>query len=221
MTTNCPGFYSDSRGREAIRVSIENRTIGTEIRGVSFSGDSFDDLMPATSPGTEIPFSLHHGALCSCTIEWTMPVTLATRDSDQTAGLGCRLILGDQGQRGGLGREDLHLTLDCKTGHAAIGAAAGDFETALIAVQRDLPPGVDLKACISCGLSDYSPAGSGLFGSLACFRGNADAYLTVSSKQQIFQIWDTLTEYVAETYLCPRYQRRQPKAGYRGGFPEA
>jgi hypothetical protein len=221
MTSNCPGFYSDSRGREAIRISIDNRTISTEIRGVRFTGDSFDDLMPATNPGTEIAFSLHHGALCSCTIEWTMPVTLATRGCDQAADLHCRLILGDPGQRGGLDREDLHLTLNYNTGRAASGAAAGDFETALIAVQRELLPGVELKACISCGLSDYSPAGSGLFGSLACFRDNADAYQTVSSKQQIFQIWDTFTEYVAETYLCPRYQRRKPHAGYRGGFPEA
>jgi hypothetical protein len=60
-----------------------------------------------------------------------------------------------------------------------------------------------------------------LFGDLACFRGNADVYLTVSSKREIFQIWDTLTEYVAETHLCPSYQRRRPHAGYRGGFPEA
>jgi hypothetical protein len=139
---------------------------------VSFTGDSFDDMTPATSPDAEIPFSLHHGALCSCTIEWTMPVTLATRDSDQAADLHCRLILGDPGQRGGLDREDLHLTLHHNTGHATNPAAAGDFETALIAVQRALPPGVDLKACISCGLSDYPPGGSGLFGSLACFRGS-------------------------------------------------
>ena len=221
MATSCPGFYEDARGREVISISIENRTISTEIRGARFTGDSFDDLMPAASPGAELPFSLHHGALCSCTIEWTMPVTLATGDGDRTASLDCRLALGDQAQRGGLDREDLYITLHHDAWQAAAGPAGGMFETALIGLQRQLPPGVGLKACISCGLSDYSPAGNGLFGDLACFRGNADVYLTVSSKREIFQIWDTLTEYVAETHLCPSYQRRRPHAGYRGGFPEA
>jgi Zinc-binding dehydrogenase len=67
---------------------------------------------------------------------------------------------------------------------------------------------------------DYSPAGSGLSGDLACFRDNKAAYLEVSGKRELFQVWDTLTEFVRETHLCPHYARRSAHAGYRGGFPD-
>lgn len=96
----------------------------------------------------------------------------------------------------------------------------GLFETALADIQRQLPADTDLKACISCALADYLPAGNGLFGTLACFRDNQQAYLQAHSKFDIFQIWDTVTEYVAETYLCPQYQQRGRHSGYRGGFPD-
>ncbi len=55
-----------------------------------------------------------------------------------------------------------------------------------------------------------------MFGCMACFRDNKENYLQVSSKADIFRIWDTLTEYVQETYLCPEFQRRRPGTGYRG-----
>jgi len=84
----------------------------------------------------------------------------------------------------------------------------------------NLPRDILLKACISCAFSDYHPAGSGLSGTLACFRDNKAAYLQVPGKQDLFDVWHSLTEFVRETHLCPHYARRSPHAGYRGGFPD-
>lgn len=220
MTSRWPGIYSDARGRESISISMNRFVLSLELRGVTFTGDSFDDLAPTTSLDGSALFTLHHNALCACTLEWTMPVTVATPDGDSLADLGCRIVLGEPADRGGLAQEDLGLTLHINDGTAVAASQHGDFETALAAIQRQLPAGQELKACISCAYSDYSPGGNGVFGELACFRDNRQPYLSVRSKTDLFRLWDTLTEHVPETYLCPQYQRRGPHAGYRGGFPD-
>jgi hypothetical protein len=62
----------------------------------------------------------------------------------------------------------------------------------------------------------YSPYGHGLFGGLACFRGNKAGYRAVTGKDDLFAVWDTMTEFVQETHLCPEFERRVPGTGYRG-----
>jgi hypothetical protein len=95
-------------------------------------------------------------------------------------------------------------------------ALSGWFEDELLDLQRQLPDGMLMKACINCAFSDYSPYGHALFGGLACFRGNKDGYGAVKGKSDIFRIWDTMTEFVQETYLCPEFKKRLPGTGYRG-----
>jgi hypothetical protein len=221
MRARWPGTYSDAHGHEAISISMDRFTLSMELQGVTFTGASFDDFAPATSLPAHARFTLHDGALCACILTWTMPITLSTADGEQQADLNCRLVLGEPGDRGGLSREDLSLTLHYPGGRAATATPHGFFETALAAIQRQLPPGQHLKSCISCAFSDYRPGGNGLFGDLACFRDNQQGYLAVTTKADIFRVWDTFTEHVPETYLCPQFQPRRPHAGYRGGFPDS
>ena len=47
-------------------------------------------------------------------------------------------------------------------------------EDELLDIQRQMPEGTYLKACINCAFSDYCPGGHGLFGGLACFRDNKE-----------------------------------------------
>src|SRR3954469_23584389 len=88
-------------------------------------------------------------------------------------------------------------------------------------LQRKLPPGPFMKACINCDFSDYSPYGHGLFGNMICFRANKAGYLALPSgadfeKDAYFAVIDTVSEMVQETHLCPEFERRQPGTGYRG-----
>ncbi len=78
-----------------------------------------------------------------------------------------------------------------------------------------------MKACINCAFSDYSPYGHGLFGNLICFRANKTGYLARSSnedfcKDDYFDVMETVSEMVRETYLCPEFEKRAPGTGYRG-----
>ena len=127
-----------------------------------------------------------------------------------------RLGLGAPADNGGIAHETLNLSLSVGGETFAGSGRSGWFEDELLEIQAALPEGAHVKACINCAFSDYSPYGHGWFGSMACFRDNKEEYLSVKTKGDIFRVWDTLTEYVQETYLCPEYLRRRPGTGYRG-----
>jgi Family of unknown function (DUF6304) len=208
------GFYSDAHGREEITVDALGNQVTTVLRGVTFTGNGLNDLAPVTALARDAPFTLYYEALCACTIEWTMPVSLDTPDGVRQADLICTLTLGDPPDRPGLYYESLCLQL-AYDGMCARTTGSHDlFETALADLSAELLPGVTLRACVTCGLSAYPPfRGSDFLGGLACFRDNEDAFLAISGKAELNQIWGTRTEFVLETYLCPRYRPALPAGG--------
>ncbi|MGV9754751.1 DUF6304 family protein [Streptomyces tricolor] len=222
---NWPGRYTDRHGREDVVFASDGRArIRTTIRGVPFEGDGMDDLGALGREPPQGMFSFFDGALCSCLLEWELPLPVETLGRGVRAGtLHCALRLGDPAGPGrGLDATtlDLALRLDgCD--HAAAGGH-DDFEDALHDLQRRLPPGERLRACVACAWSDYHPAGHGLMGGLACFRGAKGVYRQVEGKhgpRGIMRLWDARTEFVQETWLCEEFERRAPDQGYRGSFP--
>lgn len=194
--------------------------MSVEIRGVTFTGSDFDALEPSAGMDAAA-FTTSYGMLTNYELGWEMPVQVVRAGAELAATLSCQLVLASPAAAGGRGAEELTLSLSVPGGKpVATTRPHGFLEDALADIQRQLPPDTELKACISCAFSDYHPAGSGLSGSLACFRDNKAAYLAVSGKRELFQVWDTRTEFVRETHLCPHYARRSAHAGYRGGFPD-
>ncbi|WP_433074500.1 DUF6304 family protein [Dactylosporangium sp. CA-052675] len=211
------GHYSDRHGSEAITIHNDGRTLAVRIRGVAFRGAAFDVLDPVEPLGPGAPFLLTGDSLCACTIECDVPVRVTTAaGAVEPATLRCRIVLGAPDDRGG--RDRVELALHHGTGVFATSGTHADFEAALIEVQRALPPGAGLKACISCAFSDYHPAGVVMFAGLACFRDNKAGYRAVHGKRELLAAWGTLTGFVQETYLCAEYERRGDE-GYRGAFP--
>jgi len=89
-------------------------------------------------------------------------------------------------------------------------AGKDDAESCLIGLQRQLPPGVFLRCCLSCRWSHYTPGGNGDFGDLGCFvdwPGAAD----IASKIDTFHAWDDARRHdqvvrMQETWSCPRFR---------------
>lgn len=212
-----PATYRDARGTEQIELANDGRSLRTSIRGVALEGADFDGLDAADPDAARAAgLTLAAGSLCACELRWEMPIDMVVDGAHQVATLHCTLILGAPTARGGLDREDLRLRLVCSRATVESAGTSGWFEDELLELQRALPPGVALRACISCGLSDYSPLGHGLFGGLACFRATKQAYRAVASKQALFELWDARTELVQETHVCPEFEPRRPGTGYRG-----
>jgi hypothetical protein len=218
MYAEYPARYRDEHGEEETTLRNDGKTLRMRVRGVEFSGAIFDDFEPeeGTDASALAPFRLSQNALYGYTIDFDMPMPTVANGVDTEAILHVRVALGVLDERGGLDREEIHLTLRyadneyCGSGHS------GWFEDELLEIQKTLPEGVYMQACINCAFSDYSPYGHQVFGDMACFRDNKEGYLQVNSKADIFRVWGTATELVQETYLCPEFQRRKPGMGYRG-----
>jgi Family of unknown function (DUF6304) len=224
MIARYPALYRDAHGEEATLIENDGKTLRMVVRGVEFTGRMFDDFEPSIAQDDPalVPFSLYCGSLCSYVIECDIPLPVAFGDETLDGRLHVRLDLGNPRQGttgpviGGIDRVDLLLTLTTAGQSLRSCGKHGWFENELDEIQHALPPGIFMKNCLNCAFSDYSPYGNGLFGCLACFRDNKEAYRSVHTKADIFRMWDTMTEFVQETYLCPEFQRRAPNSGYRG-----
>jgi hypothetical protein len=213
-----PTTYRDAHGEIATTIENDGQTLRVSLREVEFQGSDFDSLEPVrwSDPAQLSRFSLAGGSLCACTLEFSMPVTVLTEIGEARANLEVHLMLGRARANGGIDEETLRLALMVHDVCFASVGRTGWFEDELADIQRKLPSGWHLRMCFGCALSDYSPVGHGLFGGLACFRGNKAAYRAVKSKIDLFKIWDSMTEFVQETHLCPEFERRMPETGYRG-----
>lgn len=217
------GWYRDRAGSVAVGITTDGQRLRTRIRGVDFEGDSFDALEPVEweGGGGSAIFALSDGgSLCDCILEWDTPIPVYADGRVHRATLSCLLTLGRPLPTGGLDREHLALTLHFDGAAYESERAENDFEHALTVIQRRLPEGAYMRACISCAFSDYHPAGSGLFGNLACFRRIKDEYRAIEGERELLRLWDLRSGFVQETWACADFERRPAEgAGYRGPFP--
>jgi hypothetical protein len=212
-----PVKYKDRFGEERTSILNDGKTLSMTVRGVEFQGTDWDSLEPSGQVSSvQHLFVLQQGNLCSCKIEVEMPIPVVVGDKTEDGTLEIELELGDPLPNGSLDKETLLLRLRIGNQVFSSSSRSGWFEDEMLDLQRHLPSGTLMKACINCAFSDYSPYGHGLFGGLACFRDNKAGYRGVTSKGGLFKIWDTMTEFVQETFLCREFEKRTPGTGYRG-----
>jgi hypothetical protein len=189
-----------------------------KIRDVVFEGEDLDSLSPvaATKPESLQTFRIQQECLCGCRFDVDIPIQLTVPNGVEDGLIKARLDFGKPSSKGGLENEDIKLQLKFRDQEFQSTGKSGWFEDELLELEKQLPAGCHMKLCITCAFSDYSPYGHGMFGCLACFRGNKAEYSQVKSKGDIFRVWGTMTEYVQETHLCEEYELRKPGTGYRG-----
>jgi hypothetical protein len=215
MMWSYPAKYRDKLGEVTTTIQNDGRTLRMVVRSIEFCGTDFDSLEPTEQDASTLSsFTLQQNCLCSCVIECQLLIPIVGAETAQGS-LDVHLELGNPEPRGGLDRKYLQLGLKLGSCHFRSSGKSGWFEDELLEIQNQLREGIHMKACINCAFSDYSPYGHGLFGHLACFRGNKEGYRYVRTKADLFQMWDTMTEYVQETYLCPEFENRRAGTGYR------
>jgi hypothetical protein len=223
MATSYPAKYKDRISTEQTTIENDGEMLTMVVRGVRFRGNDFDGFEPQEVSDAKALslFRLFHGSLCFCVIEADIPIPVVTPTGTVDGLLTFELELGEPLPTGQMDRERLKLTLVVKEDTYSSEGETGWFEDEMLDVQRKLPPGTFMKACINCSFSDYSPYGHGLFGNLICFRANKMGYLGLPSgkdfdKKNYFAVMETVSDMVQETHLCPEFERRAPGTGYRG-----
>lgn len=213
-----PATYTDAHGSEKTVITNDGETLRMVVRGVEFSGKSFDLLSPKSgTPQSQLAtFTLNLDCLCACQMEWQMPVPILDSSHQALGEFQIRLVLGNPEPNGCIDGEELLITLVYKDQRFSGKGTSGWFEDELLDVQSKLPDGVYMTACINCLYSDYSVYGHGLFGDMLCFRNAKAEYLKVRTKLQYMTMPVGPERDVQETFLCSEFERRVPGTGYRG-----
>jgi len=212
--------YRDAHGELATVLTNDGVLLRLTLAGVELSGGDFDalEVVGAPDPAALARFTFLDGSLCAFALAFELPIAVVAHGLDVPATLAVQVEIGPpqaslSGTHRSLAFERVRLVLAVVDQRYAA-SADGSFEYALEELRRGVPPGWYLKVCYGCALSDYSPGGSGLFGTLMCFREHKAAYRRVTSKAALFRIgWGPS---VQETHVCPEYEPRLPGTGYRG-----
>ena len=214
--------YIDARGRFPATIANDGETLVLSVLGASFSGDDFSELAPEPDTPEALlgGFILRDGTLGACEIVLTMPLPLIVDAQPAAGALVIDVRLGGPGS-GNWSYEALNLTL--ASGDARFTASDAenvsryfDFEDILLHLIAKLPPGLSMKSCFTCQYADYGVCGKASFGSMLCFRNHKSAYDSVRTKDDFMELEGQFDRNVQETWLCPDYAPRRPKAGYRG-----
>jgi hypothetical protein len=225
MIWRYPLLYQDANGEEITVLENDGKTLRLTVRGVTFTGSSPDNMEPTIPPDSPAlsPFGLirypQGGAiLWSCALRYDVTLPLLTSEQ-ATVPVSLHVSVEMAFPPGPHVPQDypvvrLRLPLNGVTYESSGGS--GWFEDELLEVQRALPEGYCLKACINCAFSDYSVYGHQTFGDMLCFRNNKEGYLAVRTKREYMNLSPGPIETVQETYLCPEFERRVPGTGYRG-----
>ncbi|WP_406863071.1 DUF6304 family protein [Streptomyces sp. HUAS MG47] len=120
------GWYRDRGGAEAIVITAGGGQLATRIRGIEYTGASFDSLRADDGAGE---------TLTGCVLEWDLPLPVVSEGATKQATLSCLLTLGE--------RTDLNLTLHYAGAAFESGLAGPDFTEALNRVHAQLPPGTE------------------------------------------------------------------------------
>jgi len=235
MAQQFPTLYTDKTG--SIKTTIFNlfNEKGTEclemvLDGISFIASSFDSFALVNPKSysddrlsrytfNKIPIAGtddYRMELCNCRLDFHIPQFIVDTENDVVIGadLKIRLQLGKPSKKGGIVGLNAQFTLSFD-GRQLLSEST-DFETAYSQIQKDMLPGFRFSNCFSCHYSDYSPAGSGFFASMMCFRENKAAYLTASEKKEFFKLAMDGFIAVQETHRCDEFAPREKGTGYRG-----
>ena len=220
MLENYAAKYTDKFGEVKTAIQNDGKELIMVVRGVKFKCNMLDDWEPTdvSNPEILVLFQLHpiFGTLYKYVLDFEIPLLVAYHIQIFRAVLRVHLEMdGVETDKMG-GREELILELDVDGKCFRSCGKHGWFDDELQEIGNILPEGMYIKSCFNCALSDYNPAGFGLFGGLACFRNTKQEYLSLKGKAAFFNLKDKITELVQETYLCSEFEKRIPGTGYRG-----
>jgi hypothetical protein len=211
-----PFHYTDHTGTIVGTMTNDGADIRINLDGWEFVGKMFDDLEPVQTMGLPDRFEIHHDSLIDCNFEFSIPVLVNDQNQLIKVDLSVHFELGKPNNRRGIDKEAFQISLEYNAVKYSSSGKQGDMEDELLEIQKQLPDGVFLQACINCLYSDYSPYGNGVFGCMMCFRNLKQEYLQVKSKQDFWGVANRFERLVQETWLCDEFERRVPGTGYRG-----
>ena len=235
MFKEYPVKFSDEFGEERTTIQNDGKILKMIVKGVKFFGHDFHgfDLLEEIDETKLNQFNFFLGELCAYTLDCEIPVLVVSSNNTFEGKLQVHIEYGkpvETGRGTTIHRKDgsvaknshqqvvhevlqLQISIQGESFRTSGKVRYSTFDEQLAELKTLLPPDIYLKVCWNCSFSDYSPAGSGTFCNLACFRNCKDEYHKVKTKQELFKIWDKRAEYVQEIHLCSEFEKRRLGVG--------
>jgi hypothetical protein len=232
MTASYSAQYIDKFGTESISIFNDGKILKMTLRGIEFTGSNFHSfsISPVVDDAQRVLFNLFVDDLCGYSIDCQIPVWLIDNEGGSQALLHAHIEYGEpvdghtsfhyqDGTRLEINQQidietlKLEIEYQGKTYQSGGKNLYNSFDEQLSELRDSFPPDVYLKTCWNCAFSDYHPAGSGIFGDLACFRNTKSEYRQVKDKRALMYLWSQRAEDVQEVHLCPEFEKREPGVG--------
>lgn len=198
--------YKDKSGQEISQFESNGSALKIELRGIQFSGTSFDYLEPLSEHLEEAKkkFELNQdNELTSCEMLVSIPIKVRHSENLIEATLNLEITIGDgdfpttKKFSINVGNKDFDIIDDEER--------ALYFESSLISLQKKIPIEYKINSCLFCALSHYSVYGSDKYGTLICYKELKDKILSVNNKNDLVDLTDNKGFNVQETFYCPEF----------------
>lgn len=226
--------YEDKFGIETTTIVNDGKTMKLTLRGAEFIGYNFHSfrMTSVVEESMKNDFNLFVGDLCGYSMNCQIPLEIVSENNETASFLQVYIEYGEPvNGRTKFHRSDgtefdvdqqinvevlrLEIEYQGQTYTSKGKNQSNSFDEQLVELRDSLPSDVYLKTCWNCAFADYHPAGSGIFGGLACFRNTKKEYSQVTNKRELMHLWSSRAEDVQEVHLCPEFDKRQPG---NGGF---
>lgn len=215
MTSQIPAVYTDKHGTITTTIINDSSWLTMELNGLSFTGTTFVDFEPETPPPLPDRFTLNqHGQLINYKLSCRIPLS-TWKGGIQIPGYLLADVVYYEDMNNPYSQLYFQFSFELENDIIGIGKLE-QFEGVFEILKGKLSDNIALKACYTCLYSDYSAAGSDVFGSMLCFRNAKETYLKVTNKCEYMDMMDNCDRCVQETYLCEEFTPRTKDVGYRG-----
>lgn len=215
MSSQIPAVYTDKQGTITTTIINDSNWLTIELDGILFTGATFISFEPETTHSLPDRFTLNqYGELINYQLSFRISLS-AWKGGMQIPGYLLGNIVYNEDTNNAYNQPYFHFLFEVENDIIEIGKMQ-EFEGVFERLKGKLPDNIILKACYTCLYSDYSVAGSDIFGSMLCFRNAKETYLKVTNKGEYMDMMDNFDRLVQETYLCEEFAPRTKNVGYRG-----
>ena len=194
--------YKDKFGKEETEIYSNGSILNISLRGIKFEGIDFESF-EGTIDKNKFEYVLYENGsayLTNYELIIVIPINIVRNGKELIGNIMAFIAIEHN-------RSVVRLKLESGFGTFENEKEYGDFEGAIIEIQKKLPDNTKIKTCLSCKYSNYHPVGNGMFGELYCFKNLKEETKKICNKNDLMDIWDKGMESkkifnVQEIFVC-------------------
>ncbi|MBG2874894.1 hypothetical protein I4902_05525 [Proteus alimentorum] len=200
-----PFYFSDRKGSEAGTLMTNGHLLRFVLRGVPFSGPSFNLLSFSEINKEKVIglFDIDEFDAVQGIFSIEYPLTIVEAGLETIAPIILQFDYTTD-------KENISYSFNYHGVNYKSERVFSFVENALIDLRQQLSNHCKINCCLSCKYSSYHPVGNNDFGDLACFKYAKNALSYVKDKCSLLDVWENIYQenqlsQVQETFICSEF----------------